>query len=180
VVIGDTLLPGLAYISSAGTQGSYNPTAGAWTVGSLPLNGEALLTLTTRVNPATAGTVITNTAVISTGDNFPGNNIAEAAVEITHADLAVSKTAPRELALVGMPLTYTLSVTNYGPFAAPGVLTDTLPAGAVFSSASPGCIPGAGTVTCTVNLLAVNAVQVFTVAVTPPAATGPITNAINL
>ena len=77
----------------------------------------------------------------------------------------------------GGTLTYTLTITNNGPGAATGVTaTDTLPAGAVFGSASPGCVNSAGTVTCTIGTLASGASEVRTITVTAPATPGSISN----
>ncbi|MBI1396702.1 MAG: S8 family serine peptidase [Betaproteobacteria bacterium] len=62
--------------------------------------------------------------------------------------------------------TYALTVTNSGPLIATGVsVTNTLPAGATFVSASAGCTQAAGVVTCTVPSLAVGAAQTFDVTV---------------
>lgn len=75
------------------------------------------------------------------------------------ADLAITKTGAPDPAIAGESLTYTLSVTNDGPFDAPGVtITDPLPAGATFDSATPSqgsCSEAGGTVTCELGTLTV-------------------------
>jgi len=64
-------------------------------------------------------------------------------------------------------LTYTLSVTNNGPATATNVLvTDALPAGVTFVSASAGCADLAGVVTCAVAELSATAIASFDVVVT--------------
>jgi uncharacterized repeat protein (TIGR01451 family) len=71
---------------------------------------------------------------------------------------------------LGLPLTYTFTVSNLGPHPASGVtLTQVLDAGASFVSASPGCGHVAGTVTCAVGTLANGTNASVTVTVTPTA-----------
>jgi uncharacterized repeat protein (TIGR01451 family) len=77
---------------------------------------------------------------------------------------------------VGQQLNYTITVRNNGPSIAPGVtLTDTLPAGVTFVSASSGCSNAAGTVTCNLGAIGVNATSQVTILVTPTAA-GSLSN----
>ena len=80
----------------------------------------------------------------------------------------------------GRHLTYTLTVTNLGPASASSVtLTDTLPAGVDFVSASPGCVNLGGTVVCSVGTLSSGSASNFTVVVTPTAG-GLITNMLTV
>ncbi len=69
------------------------------------------------------------------------------------ADLSLAKTADSPTVTQGDPIDYTLTVTNNGPSQALNVtVTDTLPAGVTFVSASGtgwSCNQAAGTVTCT-------------------------------
>ena len=78
----------------------------------------------------------------SFSDNFPTVNpfdgtwagnydafVVKIDTATTSADLAISKTASPDPATAGLPLTYTLTVTNNGPDAAAGVrLIDRMPA----------------------------------------------------
>jgi uncharacterized repeat protein (TIGR01451 family) len=95
------------------------------------------------------------------------------------ADLAVTKTDSPDPVLVGSPLTYTVTVSNAGPDAATLVgLTDTLPAGVTFGSATPSqgtCAEAGGVVTCDLGTLASAAGATVTIVVTP-ATTGVLTN----
>src|SRR5262249_50588048 len=76
--------------------------------------------------------------------------------------------APAAVA-AGQQFTYTLSVHNGGPSDATGVaVTDQLPTGATFQSASTGCTNASGTVTCTVGNLANGANATATIVVTAP------------
>ena len=57
---------------------------------------------------------------------------------VAQADLAIVKTALPSPVVAGQTLTYTLTTTNNGPSAATGVtITDTLPTGVTFVSATP-------------------------------------------
>jgi uncharacterized repeat protein (TIGR01451 family) len=70
------------------------------------------------------------------------------------ADLEISKADSPDPVTVGDNLTYTITVTNNGPDAAANVVvTDTLPSGVTFVSASPGCVHAAGVVTCNLGTI---------------------------
>ncbi|MBK9087574.1 MAG: S-layer homology domain-containing protein [Holophagales bacterium] len=71
-------------------------------------------------------------------------------------------------ALAGVAFTYSLTAQNLGPAAAGLVqITDTLPAGAVFSSASAGCTHVSGTVTCDLASLSSGASSAVSITVVP-------------
>lgn len=97
------------------------------------------------------------------------------------ADLSVVKTDSPDPATVGGTLTYTILVTNNGPAAATTVtVTDTLPAGVTFSSASPSqgsCAQAAGIVNCALGTLANGASATVTIQVVPTA-TGALSNGV--
>lgn len=94
------------------------------------------------------------------------------------ADLAVTMTQSPASLIAGTNLTYTLTVTNSGPSDATGVvLTDPLPAGVSFVSASSGCSQSAGTVTCTLGTLANGGNASVQIVVTPTQA-GSLTNTV--
>ncbi|HEX6624986.1 MAG TPA: FG-GAP-like repeat-containing protein, partial [Pyrinomonadaceae bacterium] len=87
-----------------------------------------------------------------------------------NADLAVTKRDSRDPVMVNNSLTYTLSVTNHGPDPASNArVTDTLPAGIAFVSATPsqGTCGGTATVTCDLGTLASGATATVFVVVTP-------------
>lgn len=110
----------------------------------------------------------------------------EASAEVTKtwtspegsADLTLTKTAA-PLVNKGAALSYSLVVTNHGPSAATAVtLTDKLPSGVAFSSASAsqGSCSGGGTVTCALGTMKVNGSATVTIVVTATT-TGYATNA---
>ena len=141
---------------------------------------------------APAGTVITNTAAVTTTtpESPPGDNSATAVTTLaSQSDLIVTKSGPAGTTFAGGDLTYTITLRNAGPSDAQSVtLTDAIPANTRFVSfaAAPGytCATpagnGTGTVTCTRAVLPPSpAADTFTltVRVDRPAAAGTtITN----
>ena len=86
------------------------------------------------------------------------------------ADLSLAKADAPDPVAVRAPLTYTLTITNHGPNAAPDVhVLDTLPAGVDFVSASGGCTPSAGRVDCALGTLASGAGATVQITVAPRA-----------
>jgi uncharacterized repeat protein (TIGR01451 family) len=94
-------------------------------------------------------------------------------------DLSITKTPNAPPYGAGYPLTYTIVTTNNGPNAALNVaVTDVLPAGTTFQSATPssGTCSGTTTVTCNIGTLAANASATISLQLTMPATPGPLTN----
>ncbi len=141
VRITDVLPAGLTFQSATPSVGTYNQTTGLWTIGTL--NNGANATLTVVATAATAGAVInTATATSDTTDPNTTNSTASVSVTITAvvqgADLSVVKTASNTAPTVGTNVTFTIQVTNLGPNAAVNArVTDLLPAGLTFQSATP-------------------------------------------
>jgi large repetitive protein len=114
------------------------------------------VTITATVNtPAdpVQGDTITNTATSSsdTLDQIQSNDSDRDDLTVTPAaDLSLTKIADDTNPSVGDSVTYTLVARNAGPSTAVGVsVSDELPAGVSFVSASTGCGESGGTVTCT-------------------------------
>lgn len=115
------------------------------------------------VTPRQTGSIV-NTAAVD-GDESDPDASNDDAVETTtvtasQPDLGITKSDSADPVVAGQNLTYTLTATNVtnaadGPDNASGVtLTDPLPAGVSFVSASAGCSNSSGTVTCVVGDLA--------------------------
>jgi uncharacterized repeat protein (TIGR01451 family) len=95
----------------------------------------------------------------------------------TAPDLALSGSAPTSVTL-GQSVTYTLLVTNGGAGGATGVtLTDTLPTGATFVSATGGVTPAGGVLTFAIGSLASGASDTVTIVVRPTAPASLTNNA---
>ncbi len=97
----------------------------------------------------------------------------------TSVDLSISKTAPPGLYGTGLPVTYTIGVHNAGPADAASVtVTDTIPAGTTFSSATPsqGSCSGTSTVTCNLGTLTNGASATITLVLTMPPTPGVVAN----
>ena len=94
------------------------------------------------------------------------------------ADVGVMQVASPNPGSIGLPMTFTVTVSNAGPDGASAVvLTDTLPAGVTFSSATPsqGSCSGTGPVSCALGALAPAASATVAIVVVPTSA-GFITN----
>jgi uncharacterized repeat protein (TIGR01451 family) len=139
VQVSDSLPVGLTWQSVTPSQGHYDPTTGAWTVGTLATGAAATLDLTARVDQAGA---LTNVATKTVADQFdpnPSNNAGGVTLTgLPSADIQVRKTVTNPAPDVDDDITFTLTVTNAGPTAASGVqVTDLLPAGLTLVRATP-------------------------------------------
>jgi len=174
VVVTDTMPIGTNYLSSS-AGGTRVGRVVTWpTVASLAVG--ATQTYLVRVRTPASGTVINvAAATATTGDPNPADNDGSAptgrvtTVVAASADVQVTQTGPAIAAPNGT-ITYTIVVRNNGLSAATGVvLTDTLPAGVTFVSATGGGTAAAGVVTWpTIASLANGATQTFTVTATAP------------
>lgn len=95
-------------------------------------------------------------------------------------NLSITQTDTPDPVNVASNMSYTLSIANAGPDAATGVtVTDTLPAGVAFQSASStqgSCSQAGGIVTCLLGGLAGGAGATINIVVTAPFVTGTISN----
>jgi uncharacterized repeat protein (TIGR01451 family) len=138
VTVRDLLPTGLNYVSATPTQGTYNPTTGIWTVGTVTTSSPQTLVIAAVV---TNSEEEINTATISHSDQFdpdPANNTAKSAVTPQQADLELVKQVNDPTPNVGDTITYTVTLTDRGPDNATNVVvSDPLPAGLTFVSATP-------------------------------------------
>jgi uncharacterized repeat protein (TIGR01451 family) len=156
----DTLPAGVTYESATPTQGSCSEASGTVTCPLGTIANGAGASVEIKVRPQSAGTITNNASVGSeAGDtNFTNNSASAQTTVDPAADLSVTKSDSPDPVLAGQLLTYTLSVHNAGPSSAPAVtLSDTLPSGVTFESATPtqgSCSESGGTVTCGLGSLA--------------------------
>jgi aldose sugar dehydrogenase len=141
-----------------------------------PNSKTATLTLTTTANtPVGTHLFDVNTQSGATTHSIQGTlNVVNPA----SADLSVTKTASPNPGQVGVPLSYRIIATNNGPAVSTNVIvTDTLPAGVTFVSATTtqGNCKGTTTVNCNLGSLTVGNSAIVTIVVTPNAA-GQLTN----
>jgi len=128
-----------------------------WNLGEIAPRGDGSFWVTVDVPlTATAGTLLTNTARISTDalETDLTDNESQAAVTVVgEPRLTIRKSAPVSV-LQGYPITYTLVVGNFGDAAATGLtITDAIPAGAFLLNVDGGVAAG-GTITWSLSDLA--------------------------
>jgi len=142
ILVSDPLPAGMSFVSATPSAGTATNSLGvvSWTIASLGKDARATLTLVLQAN---AVGNITNLASVSTTsvDPNPDDDTASVATTVIAptADLALTVFGSSDPILTGYHLTYTITVTNRGPATAPILsISDTLPPGVSFVSASPG------------------------------------------
>jgi len=181
VVVTDTLPAGVTFVSASP---ECSEAAGIVTCVLPSVAASATVNLAIDVTaPNTPGT-LTNSVTVDSGatDDPPGNNSDAFNTTVVEPDLSILKVDNPDPVQVGSNLTYTVTVTNNGAGNATGVtMTDTLPPGVSFVSATPsqGSCTGTSTVTCNLGSLAASANATVTLVVTPTAA-GTITNTVSV
>jgi len=142
VLITDTLPAGVTYAwdTSVLPHTVVGQTV-VWTVGTLAGSQSASFSLVVNVSSTLpAGTRLDNFVAIGTQtpeSNYANNQPPPTRTTVQAADLVVNKVAP-STAQPNRPVTYTITYTNTGNFVASDVVvTDTLPNGVSYGSASP-------------------------------------------
>ncbi len=182
VTLTDVLPSGVTLVSSNASPGSWSSNL-VCDIGTLVMNATATATLV--VSDSTPGLVTNSvTAAADESDANPALNTASVvtAVVTPSADVAVGLADAPNPVLTGNHLTYTISVTNFGPATATGVtVTDTLPAGVTFVSNSPPGIAtnSAGTVIGNLGTIGSGGVVMFNIVVMPTVG-GTNTDTVNL
>src|SRR6185369_6757758 len=161
-------------------------------------NGATAAFTPTPVNITDANSQTTTLSVSTTANTPVGDHLFDinaqsgatthslqptlAVVNPLSADLSVTKTASPNPGQVGVPLSYRITATNNGPAVATNVIiSDTLPAGVTFVSATTtqGSCNGTSTVNCNLGSVAAGSSTIVTIIVTPASA-GQITNSVSV
>lgn len=149
VTVSDTLPAGLTF-AGASDGGTASGRVVTWPVVAALAAGDSVVRVVDGVAPATGSLLNVAAATSATVDPEPGSNDgSQPAARVTTvvaelADLVVRATGPSSSA-GGAALRYRIAVRNAGPSAATGmVVTNTLPAGAGFTSASNGGTAASG------------------------------------
>jgi uncharacterized repeat protein (TIGR01451 family) len=175
VTVTDKLPAGLKFVSATGT---YDAATGVWTVGSLANGATATLNIIAQVTVSNGK--VTNIVVINETnyDQNNTNNQGNTTVVVGPAsDLSITKTASTSKINYLGQVTFTLTARNNGPDAAAGVtVTDKLPAGLKFLSASGNGTYNATTGVWTVGNLANGATAALKIVAQGIVANAALTN----
>jgi uncharacterized repeat protein (TIGR01451 family) len=171
VVLSDVLPAGISLASVQTSQGTCSGTTTVSCALGMLAVGDGAEVVITAVATA-AGTLLDTASVTSAGDDpDPSNNNASVTVRVysgqePRADLSLTKRANFDRVSVGAQLIYELTVGNAGPDDASGVVvTDPLPPGLQFISAtaSQGACSGTDTIVCNLGTVASGAGATVTV-----------------
>lgn len=143
VKVTDAFPANVTFQSATPSVGTFDAATGIWDVGTVPLSATVssplTLTIQVRADSATTGFNIVTITDSDVWDPNTRNNSAKTPTTGLEADLIMSKTVNDVSPNVGDTLTYALTVDNAGPSLAQAVVvTDTIPAGTTFVSASNG------------------------------------------
>jgi uncharacterized repeat protein (TIGR01451 family) len=186
ITLVDTLPGGVTYdrlISQpAGWTGpAYNPGPPAtltWSAPTLTAGASGDILFSVTVNPNATGP-ISNEARVTSTEPATSTVTSQGTTVEAETDLAVTKSGTPDPVIAGTLLTYSIVASNLGPSDATGVtVTDTLPTGVTFQSASP--TPGSfnqATGVWSIGTLASGASATLTLVVTvDPDTTGTLRN----
>ena len=184
LVVTDALPMGVTFVTA--TPGfTFTNGLVSWPIASFTNGATTNFSLTVTA-PANSGSL---TNIVSGGsstfDPVPNNNDGSAAgakviTEITPVtDIQTTKTGPTNV-FAGTNFTYTIAVTNIGPSTATNLtITDVLPAGVTFVSATGGGTPSSSNVIWQIATFTNAAFTNFSLTVTAPANAGTITNVVS-
>ncbi len=173
IVVSEALPAQLSFVAATPSQGTFSGTT--WNLSNLAVGASATLLVETTLT--TGGSGITNTAEVTASDLFdpdstPGNGVIgeddiDALTVNVLSDLRMTKTDSPDPVSVGNTLIWTLSVENNGPSDADNVIvSDSLPSGVIFNSATPSqgaCNESGGTVTCNLGMVSNGATETITI-----------------
>ncbi|HKO95612.1 MAG TPA: PQQ-dependent sugar dehydrogenase [Pyrinomonadaceae bacterium] len=161
----------------AGATAVFNPV-------SVNLTDASSKTSTLTVS-TTGATPFGNSTISINGTHGTTTHMTQVGLQVispSSVDLSLSKAASPNPGQAGATLTYRLTVTNNGPATATNVMvSDPLPSGITFGSATTtqGSCSGTSTVTCGLGNMAAGTMATITIVVTPTTA-GQLNNSANV
>lgn len=187
-VLSDVLPTGTTFVSASG-GGSY--TSGtrtvAWALGSLPAGASGSVTVTATVDspfPTGAAIPVSNTATLTSTEASTVTASASLYVTASRPVLSVQKSTSPATVAANSNVVFTISYANTGNATATGLtLTDPIPAGLTFVSATGGGTNSGGTVTWNLPNLAADATGSVTVTLNVPSGysgANPLVNTVTL
>lgn len=151
VVVTDVLPTQVTFVSATSTTGTYASSTGLWLVGSLNNGATRTLTINVKVNDGAQGQEVSNTVTVTANESDPdGSNNSSIAKFVVNgngscsgsgcggvssgggsvgsnsANLGVTKTVNKTVALPGDTVIYTINVVNYGANSTTGVVANDL------------------------------------------------------
>jgi uncharacterized repeat protein (TIGR01451 family) len=150
VVVRGELPAGMTFVS-AGQNGSHNNGVVSWNMANMASGTNVALSLVVSVNAdVSRGTSLQTRVTVSsdTSDPSEGNNSITGNADVeAEASLSLTMVSSSDTALAGEDLTYSISVENKGPNEARNVrVSNVLPSGLTFVSASNNGSHSSGTV----------------------------------
>lgn len=167
LVLTDVVPNGMILASAVGANCSGNVGSVRCTIGTLAAGAQTWVTLTLQAQNELGANV---THRLSIAANEPElsllDNATALALRLNPIDLAIQQSANATV-VAGTRITYTLSITNINMLgnATQVRVTQTLPSGVSFVSATAGCAYSFGTVSCAAGTLLPNTSTAITVAV---------------
>ncbi|MBD3378830.1 DUF11 domain-containing protein, partial [candidate division KSB1 bacterium] len=157
IVISDALPSGLTYGTINPSAGSWDGTAEEWTIPTLAVGASATLTIPVTAPDAGQYTNIASVTSSTEHDPDPSDDSASATLTVSanDADIEVSKSASASEVNVNDPVTFTVTVHNFGPETATNIeIRDYMPSGIEVTSTNPTVTFAAGETVWTIPSLA--------------------------
>ena len=139
--VSDNCPTGTVFSNATASQGSFS--TGVWSIGALPRNVTASLTLGCTVDPGTSGNTISNTisnadVAMDQTETNPANETATTSTTVNNdADIGFTISASPTSVAEGNNITYTITALNNGPATAENTsVTNNCPTGTTFVSAA--------------------------------------------
>ncbi len=157
IIISDPLPSGLTFGAITPSAGSWNSTTEEWTIPTLAVGASA--TLTIPVTAPDAGQYTNVASVTSSTEHDPDPNDDSASATLTvsanDADIEISKSASASEVDVNDPVTFTVTVHNFGPETATNIqVRDYMPSGIEVTSTNPSVTFSSGEAVWTIASLA--------------------------